>query len=232
MIGNFIRRENEIFDVLNRLKNEKIDFVLIGGYAVSAFKHRFSIDADIVIKENELAKTADVLKGLKFVPYKSTNLENSYKGSFKAFIKKTDLPVTVDLLINAVSCRQTDASWSFDLFRRNSIEMEIKGIEKSIVCRIAAKEMLIATKIHSSRLTDIRDVTAICSDSDIDKIIQFAKRGNFVKLNECLRSFKQTLNNKNFIDSFKGVFSLERFPVDSFSFSKKIIVRLENELKI
>ena len=45
MLKEFIDRENEIFNILNKLKDGGIDFILIGGYAISAFKRRFSVDA-------------------------------------------------------------------------------------------------------------------------------------------------------------------------------------------
>ena len=42
-----INRENKIFEILQEFINAKLDFIIIGGYAVSAFKHRFSVDVDI-----------------------------------------------------------------------------------------------------------------------------------------------------------------------------------------
>ena len=48
-----IKKENEIFDILQKFIEEKLDFIIVGGYAVSSFKHRFSVDADIVIKSLE-----------------------------------------------------------------------------------------------------------------------------------------------------------------------------------
>lgn len=230
MLKGFIDRENEIFDILNRLKNSKIDFILIGGYAVSAFQHRFSVDADIVVKEDQLSNIIETLEKNNFKPYKSMNLENIYSGKFRAFIKKTELPITADLLINAVTSRQTNASWSFDLFKDNTIETEVKGIEKSVIVKIPVKELLIATKIHSCRLTDIRDIVAICDGTDIDKMIKFTNRGNLSELKNCISKFKKTINNKNFIDSFKGVFSLDKFPSDNIRYSKEIINKLEHTI--
>ncbi len=230
MLKEFIDRENEIFNILAKLKSNEIDFILIGGYAISAFKHRFSVDADIVVKEEQLNKITEILEKNDFKPYKSMNLENDYKGKFKAFVRKQGLSVTVDLLINAVSSRQTNASWSFELFKNNCIEIEIKGIEKSVKLSIPAKELLIATKIHSCRLTDIRDIAAICEGIDIDKLIEFAKRGELIKLKDCINRFKETIKNKNFIDAFKGVFSLEKFPSNSIEFSEKMINKLEQAI--
>ncbi len=230
MLKEFIDRENEIFSILDRLRNNKIDFILIGGYAISAFQHRFSVDADIVIKENQLNKIKEILEKNNFEPYKSMDLENIYQGKFRAFIKKTELPITVDLLINAVSSRQTNASWSFESFKNNSIEKEIKGIEKTIIATLPIKELLIATKIHSCRLTDIRDIVAICDKINIDKMVEFTIRGDFPKLKQCISRFKETIKNKNFIDAFKGVFSLDKFPSNNIKFSEEIINKLEDAI--
>lgn len=227
MLKEFIDRENGIFNILTKLKNNGIDFILIGVYAISAFKHRFSVDADIVVKESQLDNIIKILDKNNFKPYKSMNLENIYQGKFRSFIKKVKLPITVDLLINAISSRQTNASWSFELFADNSIEKEISGIEKSIKVKIPVKELLLATKIHSCRLTDIRDIVAICDGTDINKIIRFTKRGNLIKLKSCINRFKEIIKNKNFADAFKGVFSIEKFPSNKIEFAEKIINELE-----
>ena len=45
-------REKEIFEMLKKIKKRK--FVVIGGYAVNAYTlPRFSVDCDIVIKDND-----------------------------------------------------------------------------------------------------------------------------------------------------------------------------------
>lgn len=230
MLKTFIERENDIFNILGKLKDAGIKFVLIGGYAVSAYKHRFSVDADIVVKEEQLKEIKQVLEKSGFEPYKSLNLQNAYKGKFRAFIKKTELPITVDLLVNAVSSRQTNASWSFGLFSDNSIEKEIKGIEKSIRVLIPIKELIIATKIHACRLTDIRDIVAICDNTDPQKILEFSKRGELHKLSECIKRFKETIQNKNFIDAFKGAFSVEKLPSESLKHSEEIMTRIEESI--
>lgn len=226
MLKGFVERENEIFRILDKLTREGVDFILIGGYAVSAYQRRFSVDADIVVKEEQLELIRTILKKNGFEHYKSRTLENVYNGKFEAFIMKSDLPITVDMLINAVSSRQTDASWSFEVFKKNSEEKEIKGIEKSITTKIPIKELLIATKIHACRLTDVRDVVAICNDTNVDKIIEFSKRGEFNKLRENIRRFDEIIHNKKFIDSFKGVFSLEKLSIKNIKDSEKIIEQL------
>ncbi len=47
-------REQEVMRMLNLLLDQKLDFIVVGGYAISTYKKRFSIDLDIVINENNL----------------------------------------------------------------------------------------------------------------------------------------------------------------------------------
>ena len=61
-----INRENKIFEILQRFIDAELDFVMIGGYAVSVFKHRFSVDADIVIRKEDKEKFEKVLLENKF----------------------------------------------------------------------------------------------------------------------------------------------------------------------
>jgi len=55
MTALFIERENEILKTIRSLADSGLDFVVIGGYAVSGFgRHRFSVDLDVVIDEKDL----------------------------------------------------------------------------------------------------------------------------------------------------------------------------------
>ena len=230
VLKGFVNRENEIFDILAKLKRNGINFILVGGYAVSAFKHRFSVDVDIVVKEDHLRDIIQVLQKNDFKEYKSKDLKNLYGGRFLSFIKKGELPITVDLLINSISSSQTEALWSFDLLKENSVEEEIVGIEKSIKAFIPIKELLIALKIHSGRLTDIRDVVAICDNTNLNRIVEFSLRGDKTKLREALSKFEKIIKSKTFSDAFKGIFSLEKLSVNNIRFSEKIIYELKRAI--
>ena len=37
-------REQEVMRMLNLLLDQKLDFIVVGGYAISTYKKRFSID--------------------------------------------------------------------------------------------------------------------------------------------------------------------------------------------
>lgn len=206
-----IKKENEIFGILQRFLELNLDFVIVGGYAVSAYKHRFSVDADLVIKESDLEKFEVILKKNNFKKTISKNLENNYSSKFIRYEKQK---ASIDLLINALASRTTDACFSYDLLFENSEKKKIIGIQKEIIAKIPFKELLIVTKIHSGRLTDFRDIAALAKNTNIDLIRNFLFRGNIQKIYENLNNLNKVVNDKNFIDSFKGVFIEKKFDID------------------
>ncbi len=223
MIQEFIERENQIFEKLNEFKEIDLDFVLVGGYAVSAFNHRFSVDADIVIREQDKEKCKDVLVNNGFEEKQRKDLDSVYDGEFIGFTKGKDLPVNFDLLVNSLECRQTGASWSFEYIDENSISKVIEGTEKSIKSKIPEKELLIAIKIHSGRFTDVRDIVSLGKDIEIDKIREHIDRGEQEKLIKILIQIKEKLKSPGFIDSFKGVFSEKKFPEEKVNTIEDLI---------
>ena len=94
MVEQFIKRENDIFDILQKFLDAELDFILIGGYAISAFKHRFSVDADIIIKTEDQEKFENLLKDNSFIKTISKNLENAYSSKFVRYEKKDKLTET------------------------------------------------------------------------------------------------------------------------------------------
>jgi len=78
MIKNLIEKENNIFSILQLFLNKKLDFIIVGGYAVSSYKHRFSVDADIVIKEEDLFLFEEIMKKEGFNEVINKNIENVY----------------------------------------------------------------------------------------------------------------------------------------------------------
>ena len=152
MMKAFIERENEIFDILDSFNKAELKYVLIGGYAISAYMHRFSVDADVCIDKKDSYSFQSILKAKHFALTKRRVLEDIYKGQFECYIKKTKLPVTVDLLIGSVASRQTNASVTSTQLYNNSIIKKVTGIEKTINVRIPAKELLDrkSTRLNSS----------------------------------------------------------------------------------
>ena len=213
-----IKKENDIFEILQKFIDSNLDFILVGGYAVSAFKHRFSVDADIIVKSENLRDFENILKKQGFKKTITKQLENTYSSKFIRYEKEH---ASVDLLIDALASRTTNASFSYELIFNNSIKKRIIGIEKEVIARIPIKELLIIMKLHSGRLTDFRDIAALAKETDLELIKKFLFIGNLKILEENLSKLHKVVNDKNFIDSFKGVFVEKKFDID-FEQVKKI----------
>ena len=206
-----IKKENDIFEILNKFVDSKLNFILVGGYAVSAFKHRFSVDADIVVKSENLPNFENILKKSGFRETISKELKDIYSSKFVRYEKEQ---ASVDILIDALASRTTNASFSYDLILSNSIKKKIIGIEKEVTARIPTKEMIIVMKIHSGRLTDFRDIAALAKDTNLDLIRKYLFIGDLKELNKNLSKLHNAVNDKNFVDSFKGVFIEKKFDID------------------
>jgi len=206
-----IKKENDIFEILNKFVDSKLEFILVGGYAVSAFKHRFSVDADIVVKSENLPDFENILKKSGFKKTIGKELKDAYSSKFVRYEKEQ---ASVDILIGALASRTTNASFSYDLILSNSIKKKIIGIEKEVVARIPTKEMIIVMKIHSGRLTDFRDIAALAKDTNLDLIRKYLFIGDLKELNKNLSNLHNAVNDKKFIDSFKGVFIEKKFDID------------------
>ena len=213
-----IKKENNIFEILQKFIDAGLEFIIVGGYAVSAFKHRFSVDADIVMKSEGLSDFENILKKKGFKKTITKQLENNYSSKFIRYEKEQ---ANVDILIDALASRTTNASFSYELIFNNSIKKRIIGIEKEVIARIPVKELLIVMKLHSGRLTDFRDIAALAKDADLELIKKFLFVGNLNVLHKNLSKLHKVVNDKKFIDSFKGVFVEKKFDID-FEQVKKI----------
>src|SRR3972149_4931671 len=157
----FVDRENEIIRILKKLSDFKI--IVVGGYAVSArAKHRFSVDCDIVVSKKDLRNIVKMLNGEDFKESLKKDIGDDYGGKFIRYAKKIEkLPVSIDLMVDSLVCRTTNASWSFEYILKNSSKTIIAGIEDSVELLTPSKELLLAFKIHSGRRTDLRDITML-----------------------------------------------------------------------
>ncbi len=207
-----IKRENEVFRILHKLKQAELEFIIVGGYAVSAFKHRFSVDVDLVISSENLENFKEILKK-DFIKSKGKELKNVHCSKFMRY-EKEEPKISIDLLIGGVSSRITNGFFSYELIKNNSQIKKIVGIEKEIEARVPIKELLIATKIHSGRLTDFRDIAALAKDTNLKTIQKFISQGNLNKVRKNLKQLNKAVKDKNFANSFKGVFLEKKFDID------------------
>lgn len=212
-MSGFVDRENQIFEILQRFLGRGLEFVVVGGYAVSAFHHRFSVDADLVVRSDHLDGFTEVLRNEGFEEVVNRALD-PYGGRFVAFEKDRELPVTIDLLVDGLYCRQTDAFWGFDYFVQHSSVVEIEGSERSIEVRVPDRELLVAVKLHSGRLTDARDAVALAADLDLETLERHVSRGDQGELSTVLEQMDETIASDDFEDAFKGVFQQGALPKD------------------
>jgi len=215
---DLIKKENDIFEILQRFIDANLEFIIVGGYAVSSFKHRFSVDADIVVKREELGKFEVILKKDGFIQTKSKELENVYLSKFIRYEKDT---ASIDILVDAIASRQTGASFSYGLLLKNSAKRKIIGIEKEVTALVPTREMLLVTKIHSGRLTDFRDIAALAKGYDSELIKKFLFVGDLDVIKQHLKELGKLSQTQNFKDSFKGVFMEKKFDID-FNEVKKL----------
>lgn len=189
-------------------------FILIGGYAISAFEFpRFSVDLDLAVKGRDLKEFKSVLEkeGFKLV-HVTGEFSEFYKGKFVRFEKKvSDLPVSVDLLVDMVQSRQTNVAYSFDYLWKNSEVRRIagSGVKELAVARVADREMLIALKINSMRKADQRDIISLCSgDLEISMVLKHLQRAPKDRILDHIDILLKTLEDPKSRDSIKGVFGI------------------------
>ncbi len=202
---DFVARENEIMETLQTFADAKLEFVLVGGYAVSAYRHRFSVDADVVIRKEDATKFEGILEKRRYRRTASKKLENVYSMEFVRYERK-DVNVRIDLLVGGLGMRQTEASVGFGFLFENSAQIRITGTEKSVEALVPRREVLIILKLHAGRLTDFRDVAALSYNLDMGFIRKHLFMGDRKVLHRHLKMLEELIGKQEFQDSFKGVF--------------------------
>lgn len=106
-------REQELLAMLQAINEVEYPYVLVGGWAVTAFNQRFSTDVDLVVPETELDNYNSFLVEHGYEQTKEYDTSALYEGRFIQYSKDVGNPVSVELMVNALRCRQTDAEWSY-----------------------------------------------------------------------------------------------------------------------
>ena len=217
--AGLLEREQEVMKILNLFLDKKLDFIVVGGYAISTYKKRFSIDLDAVVKEEDLKNFERILEKEGYVLHYEKEIALLYGENFKRFMKKIKgLPVDIDLLINGLVSRTTDAAWGFDYIKKYSIKRKLNNSE----FLTPDKELLIAMKFHSGRLSDIRDIVALMPCNK-EKLKQHLLKGDIKKLKESMAKQASFLGKPRFDDSFKGIFGPFSYNEKEVLSAKKII---------
>jgi len=208
MIANFSQREKECFNFLSLIPSKK-QYVVIGGYAVTSYGFpRFSVDLDVTIPESEVPFFKKLISDSGFVFTKGKE-DLTYSGKFERYEKNL---VSIDLLINGVKSRQTGYCYPFQYIFKDSQIRETSGWDPAnkAKARIAKKEMLIALKIHSMRMTDKRDTIMLCYEKpNTQTIINHLKNSPKEKIIEHINELLVLLDDNNLKNSLKGVYSID-----------------------
>ena len=219
-------REKEIFNTLKELQN--CNFVVIGGYAVNAYTlPRFSVDCDIVIKdEKELKLIEKILLSINYEK-KIIPLDIPYSGKFFRYEKRlsNNFLVSMDLLVKSVIDRDTEVIFSADwIFEHSSIKaLRGKTILEELKLKIINIDALIVMKIISCRLTDMRDVFMMLPNAENKEWIigEISARYDFKNR---LSKIIKTVDSKQFKDGLSGVYG--KIDQNTFEKHKKAILAL------
>ena len=209
-VAEFLSRENEVLEILEKLVDSGLEFTLIGGYAVTARgSHRYSVDCDIVVAE--LGEFQKLLKGQGYQMEKNSDLFHDIYGAESCrFIKDVEgNEVRVDIFVKSLVVRQTSASWSFEYLRRYSSLTNVTGAKKEVQkVMVLEKEMLIATKIHSARPQDIRDIVMLATEGKVDwnKVARHAKRDSSDGVKDQIAIILTKLGDPKLINALKSEF--------------------------
>jgi len=204
-------RSEALIRVLEELERSDIGFVLVGGYAISQFEPRFSTDLDVVIAPEEYDDLVALLEARGFERTAELEVppeETRYNREINVFERTDGLPhpVGVDILVNGLGCRQTEAEWSFEYLHRHSTETMISGGTRSTTARVADGELLVAAKLHSGRKTDLADVLAAVPSVDLDTVETHLHRGDAAALRSQLSEATEFIEGGGLDHRFKSMF--------------------------
>jgi hypothetical protein len=221
-------REEEIIRALSFLPR---GFVLIGGYAVSALaSHRFSMDCDIVTWRKDARQLRDMLAREGYSKSRSAKVGNY--GRVEIYSKKTKAgKVSVDLFIDNITARETGATWAYEYVKQSSVQAIVSGVWNSASVLVPTRELLIATKIHSGRDADIRDIVMLSENADWNSVASHSFRGDRKILLERLKIIMRKIEDEQFLSSLKVAFELRRNVKPLLSSCKKGLSKLDNELE-
>ena len=106
---SFNNRSDALIELLKELTQAGHEYVLVGGYAVSAFNARFSTDLDIVVAPDSKGDFAEFLEQQGFQETDSHAKEWFYDTEVIEYEKRLtpQQPIGFDLLVNGLGCRQT-----------------------------------------------------------------------------------------------------------------------------
>ena len=208
-------RQSELIDTHRAVQSAGLPYVLVGGWAVSAFQTRFTTDIDTVIPDTALCDYDSLLDHLGCEKQFDKDVSNEYEGRIIQYTKPVgDNRVKFEALVDAMGCRQTGAEWSYRYLHEHST-LESLDVAEDLEGSIPEPSLLFAMKLHSGRKADTRDLVVISTRAEFDRIERHLHRGDPEKLAGQIETVLDRLQQDGFEDSFKGVFQQQKLPADT-----------------
>lgn len=224
-------RQDELVETHKAIQEAGLPYVLVGGWAVSAFQTRFTTDVDMVIPESALEEYDELLRDRGYTKEADDDVSNIYEGRMVQYRKPVgENDVQFDALVGALRCRQTDAEWSYRYLQKHSVEQSLE-VADGLEARIPEPSLLVALKLHSGRLADARDLLVVGANAEYDRLSKHVDRGNSEKLATRIEAVLEELGREGFEDSFKGVFRQQELPDGELERLTEVLRGQLNKLK-
>ena len=175
-------RQSELIETHRAVQDAELPYVLVGGWAVSAFQTRFTTDIDTVVPGTALDDYDILLRDLGYEKQFEQDISNEYDGRMIQYTKPVgENEVKFEALVDVIGCRQTDAEWSYRYLHEHST-IESLDVAEDLHGRIPEPALLFAMKLHSGRKADTRDLVVISLRADFNRIERHVHRGDPEKL--------------------------------------------------
>lgn len=207
-----LERERLSFALLHAL--ERHEAVLVGGYAVSAYgPPRFSLDLDLVTPPAAVPGIREVVRAAGLARVRAWEGGATFAGRAERWARgKEPLPLAVDLLVDGISDRVSGASHPYAAIRRGALRRVVRGLDPSSEARflVASPEVLVALKLESARLVDLRDLAVLAGAGvDAKAVAAFLREVRPDILDAHLDALSAALARRDYEDSLKGVYMFD-----------------------
>lgn len=230
---SFSNRSNALVELLEELAENDLQYVLVGGYAVSAFNTRFSTDLDIVVASDTRDAFVVFLEDRGFEETDSHAKRWFYHTEVIEYEKRLapQQPIGFDLLVNGLGCRQTEAQWSFEYLYDHSQEREVSGGTVTTTARVLDGAVLVAAKLHSGRETDLRDVLAVAEEIDLDTVTPHLHRGDPEALRAQIEGGLEILESDDLEHGYRSDFGASAVSKEAITSLRQYLSEQEGRLR-
>ena len=138
--------------------------------------------------------------------------------------------IGLDLLVNGLGCRQTEARWSFDYLYDHSYQREVSGGTVTTTARVIDGAVLVAAKLHSGRETDLRDVLEVAEEINLDAVTPHLRRGDDDALREQLERGLEILESDELRYGYRSDFGVSAVSEGTVTALQEYLIEQVNRL--